>query len=252
MNSFARAALLAFVPALVVSAIISNGAAAKPVVPVTNCYNLVQDAIGELTANLNCSTFGPTIVSLERATLRLNGFTITGISTPTVGMTAGVVHCRSKCRIEGPGAIVGGEAAVTGSYARVIVENVTMRDALKVGANVYGESRARFTNVTIESSAGCAYIGEDLLLRESLVTGNQCGVYSSGTLRVVDSEVSDNTGSPDSHYGVFAGKPRISGSTLFGNSPDVRSNEKPGFRNSTCETSLNQNSNGPWGFCSLD
>lgn len=126
-----------------------------------------------------------------------------------------------------------------------------MTDTLATKHDLW-ELEARFHACTIRDSAGCAYIGEDLLLRESLVTNNQCGIYSSGTLRVIDSEVSMNTGDPDAHYGVFAGKPRISGSTLFGNSPDVRSNEKPGFRDSTCESSLDQTADAPWGICSLD
>ncbi len=195
--------------------------AAKPIVPVTNCYNLVQDAIGELHADLNCSTFGATIVDLERATLRLNGFTITGINTPTGGTTAGVINCQKKCVIEGPGAIV-------------------------------GESRARFTNVKIEDSDGCAYIGETLILKESEIVDNQCGIYSTGKLRVIDSDIINNTGHPDYHFGVFAGKPRIVGSTLTGNLPDVKSNEKPGFHDSVCDTSDSNSGGGNWGICSVD
>jgi hypothetical protein len=233
---------------------VSAASAAKPIVPVTNCYNLVQDAIGELQGDLNCSTFGPTIVDLENATLRLNGFTITGIAVPTGGATAGVINCRKKCTIEGPGTIVGGEAGIVMGGGKIVrVENVEIRDSLNVGANIVGESRARFTNVKIEDSDGCAYIGETLILKDSEIVDNQCGIYSTGKLRVVDSDIINNTGSPDYQFGVFSGKPKISGSTLTGNLPDVKSNEKPGFHDSTCELSDANGAPGAnWGICSLD
>lgn len=233
---------------------VSVASAAKPVVPVTNCYNLVKDAIGELQGDLNCSTFGPTIVDLENSTLRLNGFTITGIAVPTGGTTAGVVNCRKKCSIEGPGTIVGGEAGIVMGGGKIVrVENVEIRDSLNVGANIVGESRARFTNVKIEDSDGCAYIGETLILKESEIVDNQCGIYSTGKLHVVDSDIINNTGSPDYHFGVFAAKARISGSTLGGNLPDVKSNQKPGFHGSVCETSdVNGAPGATWGICSLD
>jgi len=233
----------------------TSQAHAKEVVQLTSCNQFLQNVVADLQNDLNCSNVSRTAVHLTNSDLLLNGHTITGPAEPLVGFgVAGVVHCNEKCRIIGAGTIAEGEAAITtGPSAKLTVEDVEMRDNAIIGVSAVGEGRAKLTGVSILNSGGCAYIGEGLILRESTVSGNQCGIWvSGGGLKVFDSEVTDNIGSPDYLFGVFSGKPKIKGSTITGNGVDVRSNLKPAFRDSTCEVSLDQVNNVPWGFCTLD
>ena len=127
-----------------------------------------------------------------------------------------------------------------------------MSDAVVVGVNVASESKLMLNGSTIQNSAGCAYVGETIIVRNSTITGNQCGIWSTAGLRVIDSTITDNIRDDGSNYGVLATRPHILRSTLSGNGVDVRSNERPSFKRSTCETSLDQTTNSPWGICSLD
>ena len=84
-----------------------------------------------------------------------------GIRTTSNVLTIGVDYTKV-----GPGTIEGGETALTGTNrGRIFVNNVVMTDALEVGVNVAGETKLMLNGFTIQNSAGCAYIGETILVR---------------------------------------------------------------------------------------
>jgi hypothetical protein len=216
----------------------SQEAVAEPLL-ITTCGQTVTGR-AELAADLDCSTFPGDAVSIERGSLLLNGFTLTGSLLP--GAYAAVA-CHRGCRVIGPGTITGGQ---TGGVVGDLL-----------GPTVFVYVR----DVTITGCTGTAAAAELLRARGVTATNNGAGLYGGATLRVRDSFVMDNLG-----IGAFTqGRVRIADSTVTGNAydpagclvpgvcPDVASYRPPRVVRTVCGLSASISAPyAPWGVCQND
>ena len=255
---------------------------------VTTCHQRVPTGqVGVLQTDLTCTDAGgPNVTLSQRATLLLNGHTISGgyigvASDPGPG----------RVTIEGPGDIMGagGEtfgAAIAPSGRAVIrdvvlhdnqrgivtvydfalkLENVTIVDNAKEGISSYfvnqgsfigpgkGQITARSVTVSNNGGDGIRAYGK-LDLRESTISGNgDDGVQSAGPRFALDTvTVTGNGGAGLLHGSRRSDK--IKGSTLTGNGPDgdIAGPLAPRLFESTCEHSVSTVGGGTLGICSGD
>jgi hypothetical protein len=253
--------------------------AASAATPVTQCGQVITGP-AELVADLDCSAYPGDAVRVLSGPLRLRGFTLTG--APGDGLSA--VRCireevgfeLGRCRVIGPGTIVGSDVGIRGNI--VGVKRVDLIDQDRVGVwtvrvkmidcSVTGAGRAGF-----QSSGGPT---KHRILR-SVLSGNAIGVaYVSciscghaGGIKIKNSQIIDNVGSGVISYAVNT---IIKGSTVTGNAldpgepacayfatpqqsqecADIRTLDAPEVRGSTCDTSLNAADGSNWGVCALD
>jgi hypothetical protein len=208
---------------LVVIGALAFAATQASAVDITECGQEVPPLqVGNLVGDLDCSDpnqFVGDAVELDRAaTLNLNGFSLIG---PEGSYRQGV-DCRSRCRVNGPGAIVGFYEGVTGG-SRVEVSDVNITGARRYGivaqfpivkrctisevrgAGIGGRigprgihGRVRVIDSSIIDNLGDGIIARRLMLRNVIVSGNAEHGCTSGhglrppVLRARDSTIVGN------------------------------------------------------------
>jgi hypothetical protein len=236
---------------------------------VTECGQLVSGR-GELAADLDCSTYEEDAVEIDKGTLFLNGFTITGIAEfqPTGERATRTVQCNGRCKIRGPGSIRGG-----GFHGAI-----------------GGGTRMTLQNVDISNTPVTGVYAADLSMRRSTVSGNgKIGVFHVGNkLKIIDSEINDNgsraimtfgadtkvrmrraTITGNAGHGILThDKLSIRDSTITGNGldpvgcdyylslgmpcADITTTAAPKVLNTDCDTSVNFDTGTTWNVCAFD
>lgn len=211
-------------------------AAPTPVL-VDTCGQVVPEkAAGHLSADLDCSAFGGTAVTLgKKASLDLGGFTLT---TPSGEGSYGISCDEGKCAVRN--GTVTGAAMIGINGIRLLIENV---------------------NVSM-SGLFAVGLGANSTVRASTISGTaNVGVYESGSRQVT--RIIDSTITGHGYIGVRTNKLKLVGSTVTGNgtSPDCASSpncadlfisRKPKLKSSTCgrsQTLPNDPTPGCLGWC---
>jgi hypothetical protein len=163
--------------------------------PLSSCGQTITRAKVRLTADLDCSATGTTAVTLERATLDLAGFTLTG----TTASATTTIRCVDSCKIVGPGTVVGGGNAIAAYEipGTVRVSDVTVRDALGngvVGAVVMVRDSTITGNGVTTGGCGVFAGARTFKISGSTLSGNGCGAFNHGRKNAVvrDSTIVDN------------------------------------------------------------
>lgn len=266
--------------ALVVTVFSSSFVATAPAdttTVVSTCGQVVSGT-AVLQADLDCSGYTGTAITVARGVLRLNGFTVTGNPAlpPEPGCDDGiVVACSSgRCTLEGPGTITGGGSppcnvgavaffrkvigvTTTGNTGSGISQAVHIENST-VSANglhgvVVGNSRTKLVGTSVSGNAGRgieAIGARRVSLDQSQITANGgqgvflgTGYKGKAVLRA-SSEVSGNSLTPamceaGGYVGIGCG--------------DIVSPQPPRLdATSSCGTSLNSNIGHPWGVCTND
>lgn len=241
-----------------ITVLLAGSSAAWAVTPVTTCGQIVH-GVGELVGDLDCSTGERgSAVSLD-GTLRLNGFTITG-------MHGGIgVGCSfERCRIVGPGTITGPNDVSMGVYyggSRTLhLVDVTIQ-GVRGQAAQSSLGKVRVLRSTITNNGG--FIGPDgifgggvrargrAMIKDSTITGNVINgvqvtkeTYLSGRAvsKVIakNSVIDSNGTAPDCD--VTAQEDPCG---------DIVSFQKPALRVTTCSVSVNP-TGGDWDVCAGD
>lgn len=240
-----------------------------------------------LNADLDCTGFDGTNLTMDGGTLTMNGHTITG------GFIG--VQCDRSCAIVGPGTITGATfGGIQAIASGIKATQVDLIDNGQFGAQVWGTAsisgpatisgngstairvgnKAKLKDLTITGNltgvaVGTGTQGSAALLR-CTVTGNGFGVGAQRDVKVMDSTITDNDRSGVSGGGSFncakKGSVTLKGSTVTGNGVacgvdeicadvvtcDKRPRVKPG---SSCGTSANRGGIAPgsdWNVCTLD
>lgn len=254
---------------------------------ITTCGQTVSSfEVGVLQADLVCpnpntadgclaATGAPAGVELqERATLQLNGHTITG---GCFGVHAFLASARRPVAIQGPGLITGAFYGVFFA-GRLTISDVTL-DANGAGIvsphAATNHSRIFATNVTANGSTGpfegsgitayridatsvtangnvSAGITADSRLKATgvIANDNAYGVYSNGKVAIDGLTATNST-----YYGVAARRLRLRNSTVTGSQSgiDLWTRSRPSTLAVTCDHSGSQtNPSIPWGVCALD
>ena len=247
-------------------------------IDVTACEQTVPvGEIGDLVGDLACGTNGINLA--RRATLRLNGFTITGTSSASaqcVGSdTCAGVECQDRsCRVEGPGQISGflfgvhaqgpsdrtfhaklSDLVLTGNQAGFWGDDVRVDDA-QVTSNVLvgilGGKRARVQDSQVLNNVSGGISGTQLRIYSTTVSGVGPGALSAiqgDRVRLRDVVVGNcQSGGVSATRSLSAVD-----STLTDNTPDdVRAfGHAPHLVNTTCFIS-SDGVGGTWGVCEHD
>src|SRR4029453_2373390 len=203
--------------AFLLLALVARPATAFGVTPVTTCGQMVE-GVGILQADLDCTAVGGDAVTLaNRSTLKLGGFTLTANS--------GGVECFGSCRVLGPGTIARAFPSVIGPDACIGVSGVhgtrvTVRDVAfsQFRWAINSQNRARLERVTVTD--GCF------------------GAASGGSVRIIDSTITDNLG-----YGARSlGRVTGIGCAIHRQLRDLGSSTPPRVRDTTCITSSDDSS----------
>jgi hypothetical protein len=256
---------------------------------VTTCGQ-VTSGPAVLNADLDCTGFDGTNLTMNGGTLTMNGHTITG------GFIG--VQCDRTCKIVGPGTITGASFGGIQAFGTGLkATQVDLIDNGQFGAQVWDAAvisgpatisgngstalrvgiKAKLTDLTIIGNLTAVAVGTGKQGSASLlrctVTGNGSGVGAQRDIKVMDSTITDND-----WVGVGAGGAggtvgcekkagvTLKGSTVTGNGTvcgvdkicadvvtcDKRPRVKPG---STCGTSANLGGIDPgsdWDVCTLD
>jgi hypothetical protein len=255
---------------------------AAPPTVISTCGETVS-GVAELQADLDCSTYGSTAITMERGTLRLNGFTITGNiantdpNNPELGLPT--VLCERRCKVIGPGVITNsggglftggwseGEEALKG-WRRLQVENVTIEGN---GGNGVGAAYLILDGSTVRNNAGSGVVNhQNARVLDSVIENNGLrgivGTNASGKLRVAGTTVGANQA-----QGIVNLSPiRLRDSTVTGNAiddvacaygsttpdehpcVDLLTDRKPRAQGLVCDTSYQRTIDGPSGVCALD
>jgi len=277
MSTYAK--LYVATVALAVSS--ATGAAEAASTPVTACGQTVAQGRAHLAADLDCSGFDGAAISLGRARLNLNGFTLTG-SALTPGDGTATVVCAERCDVRGPGTIQGGDIGIahSGPFGAVLVRDLTVRDAL--GAGIVGPNvKVRGADIHGNGllTGGCGVVVGDgrLKMQDSSVHENGCGIDSLGTsthsvVAVKRSQIISNLwlSSAGVLFGIRGGNVRVSDSSVSSNvrqlppyggrcGPEacgdiVTHGEPPRLKNVACEISVDGSVSPPvgWGLCPKD
>ena len=257
-----RVALLAFITVVG----LATAAHSKVAILITECNTVVpirQRAV--LQNDLVCDSSATWGVVLERgARLELNGHSIVG------GQNAGV-YCPARCRVFGPGEIVG--SAGSGINAlRVKVVDVTVRDAGRWGITAFkavrlenvtvvnsgkagiAANRVRGWDVTVVNAGGTAalvaLVGErsGIAARRAiridglLVTGSARGGIAARRCLITDGEISGNQADPTL---PVVNPPEFPGG-------DLRCTGRVKLTDTACGTSLDPETGETWGLCASD
>ncbi len=284
MHFFARAVTILF---LVVGVSAAPGRVAAQTALTVCGQSIAGDAF--LPADLDCTSFPGYAVTIDRGTLDLGGFTLTGGDF-------GGVQCPHKCNVVGPGTITGSAFAGIVAFGSLRTSNVDLTNHVAYGLEcfksckisggtisgngdgVVGGANAQLSGVTIVGNAGYgARVANgrgtaSLILRDGSTVSNNGdeGVTAERKIAVYDSTVTGNA-----EHGLSAGLSDCSKSgtvklrnaivTGNGTAPDcgvtetcadVASCRQPSVKDgSTCGTSYVPNSGFPgedWNVCTLD
>ncbi len=220
---------------------------------VTECGQIVERH-GVLAQDLDCTAETFAAVRLHRrATLDLNGFSITG--TPAAVPNdcwlgacpdeADLVRCVRRCTVEGPGTLTGGRYGIVAA-------------ATLGGSPFQKRSRGRITaiDVTISDTGVAVLVPEGRVIAAGVELRNNFVGISSTTTLVSDSEVSGTA-----LFGILAGRARVQRSSLIGaGSRDIFTQGRPRIdAASECDRSgAGSTRHGvgaivdTWGICRLD
>ncbi len=231
----------------------SEANAARPPELVTHCGQLVHRH-GVLTQDLDCTAEVFAAVRLERrATLDLNGFSITGTAPAssdcwlsTCPGEADLVRCSVRCTVVGPGLLSGGRYGIVAASNLVDPSGAGTKRGRKINAR----------NVTIANTVVAIEAWSGIARVQGLDAQSSGLGISARRIAVEDSQV---TGSDI--FGVRARSVRIRRSSLTGSGrSDVQTVQRPRIdEDSTCERSEKGHWGGisvvrqdPWGVCSSD
>lgn len=240
---FHRVWLLLVVGAL----LLASNLPAAATTQVTYCGQVYMGR-GILTGNLDCTGYGGHALIIERGSLELNGFTLTG------GDYYGV-HCLTTCWIKGPGTIQGAGWDGVRADGWTVAYGVVIRDNGLNGINGRNNSNA-----------------SRLIVRDSTITGNGFNGIEADSAVLVRRSTITNNGAYGIDVGVqfcdTAGRVLLQRSTVTGNGgacPDGmvcadvsscgRRNHPPRLRRTTCGTSYQRESGIPgldWDVCQQD
>jgi len=241
-----------------------------------------------LNADLDCTGFDGTVLTMKGGTLSMNGHTITG------GMIS--VQCDRTCKIVGPGTLTGSSFAGVQAFGTGLkMKQVNLTNHTYAGAQVWDS--AMIEGPALFSGNGVALrVGYKAKLKDLTITDNYAGVdaannaktgaiavkgctisanttsglFSQGTVKAANSTITDN-----GEYGIYAAADStcakksgavLKSSTVTGNGTgpdcgvlhqcaDVATCKEPRVTTGAiCGTSLKLG--GPagitWGLCSLD
>lgn len=239
---------------LLVVVCLGLGGISAAALDVTSCGEIVPAGqAARLAADLDCPS-GAGIVLGDRARLYLDGHVLSG--SPD---SSNVVCQGPKCKIVGPGEIVGGNYAVTGE-GEVLVSEATIRDQIRGGIDGIASVRVRRVTMTgigfgHPSPSSSEVIRSGRLRGPYLEARNNAGGISSTEYRLRHATITDNGG-------IGIGGPgfgRLSRSTVTGNLGgalgvpiDVFGIQPPKLYNTVCDHSYNANNGGDFGICQLD
>lgn len=166
------------------------------------CGDVVETAVVSLGGDLDCTGQPGAALTLTRATLKLNGFTVRG---------AEGIQCAEACKVLGPGT----------------VENSTKSG---IWSNLWFATRYTIVKVTIRNNAlwGMAgFVGatdgqSELVLRDSIVEGNGLsGIFADAKATVLRSTVRGNgTANGGAGIAVLHGRAVVSRSTVENNADE--------------------------------
>ncbi len=205
---------------LVATAALAVGAATAEAIDITECGQIVpRGQIGTLVGDLDCtdpnslSVDGTGVYLEKRSTLELGGFSLIGPIASGDG-----VFCDSKCKVNGPGSIMGFSKGILAAGRLIRVTDVTIDGASDTGMRVL-DLVARRCTVTGTGEWGIR--GERVLIFDSDISGNAKHGIIAGKLRLVDVIVNGN-GAGGVHVHSSGRKPRLAAvdSVFTGNSFD--------------------------------
>lgn len=203
---------------------------------------------GVLAGNLDCSGYGGPALVIERGTLDLRGFTITG------GLYYGI-HCLNSCWLRGPGTIQGSGWDGVRADAWLVADGVVIRNNGLNGINARNPSLASRLIVRGSQINGNGYNGIEadsaVLLRRSRITGNGAHGVDVGV------QFCDTAGRALLFESVVAGNSQAcpGGQVCADISVCGRRNRPPRLRRSSCGTSYRRGSGVPgqdWNVCQRD
>ncbi|HSP96733.1 MAG TPA: thrombospondin type 3 repeat-containing protein [Candidatus Dormibacteraeota bacterium] len=262
---------------MLATGILIPGRAAAASVPVTACGQTVAKGRAHLVADLDCSAFDGPALTLGRARLDLDGFTLTGTSV-TPGDGTATVDCLERCDLRGPGTIAGGDVGIahTAALGKVLVRDLTVRDAYGegiIGPNVKIRNADIFGNGLVTGGCGVLVGSGWLKMKDSQLHENGCGIDSFGTLVSVSGStvLSNLRTSPTSVlFGIRGSDVRVRDSLLGNNVRQIppyggrcgveacgdiiTSGGPPRLTAVECEISVDGSVSPPvgWGLCAKD
>jgi hypothetical protein len=181
--------------------------------PVTTCGQVLSDG-GFLTADLDCSAYtGGWAVTIERGTLDLAGFTLTGNETEFFPMesTEATVRCLANCDIVGPGVITGGANLGIYAWRRLTLTNVAVvDDGTVIGDGIVayddaGNGAVFLFNSTVEGWLGFGVRAERRVVAENTTIR----ANGSGGILAPDARVLLRNVTVDGGHGVFTNSPAV-------------------------------------------
>lgn len=206
-------------PATALALLLVLGLRPAAAVEVTACGQVVpQGTVGILVADLACGAHG--VVLANRATLLLNGFTVTGTSGGTnscAGNCAGVQCQGRSCRVSGPGEIRGFHFGVEAQSlsseggARARIDTVRLAENT---AGFWGDSVRLEDAEVADSSLIGVVAGQKARVKNTLFVDNVEGGLSSSNLRAVSVTVVG--GGPNGLPGIHGNRVRLSDVTVTG------------------------------------
>lgn len=199
-------------------------------IDVTRCGQAIGPGqVGELRFDLGCLLDG---VRLEPgATLRLNGFTLSGNGTGS-----GVSCTTKRCTIEGPGEIRGFWAGVNCGGCRVVARDVAVRENLE-GIYIPLSGTLVAERVVASDNAGSGIWAQAVKGSDIQASRNGAnGVSAHGRLRIRRLDATDNAG-----WGVVGPESRsrlvdatVTGNDGAGDGFDIVSTGRMRLRRTTC------------------
>ncbi len=221
---------------------------------ITTCGQVVP--IGQaarLVTDLACAS-GNGVVLANRTRLYLDGHVLSGSAD-----ASNVVCQGPRCKIVGPGELVGGHFGVAGS-GKVAISDVTVRDQIRGGIDGLFSVRVRRVTMTgigfgapAPSSTEVIRTGD--LRGTDLVVQNNAGGVSTVDYRLRNALIADNGG-----IGIGGpGRGRLSHSIATGNlgGPlgmpiDLYAIEQPKLVDTVCDHSYNADNGTSFNICQLD
>ncbi len=239
---------------LVVSLSLVTAGVARAAVDVTTCGQTVPDGqVGHLTADLACAS-GVGVRLGDNAKLKLHGHVLSGSPDDSNVTCAG-----RRCKLIGPGEIVGGFFAVTG-LADLSVVDVVVRDQVRGGFDGLASVVARRVTMT---GIGFGYTTPNLteVIRAAKLNAASIDVHgNAGTVSVTDYVVRRSTISGNGGIGIGGpGKGKLIKSIVNGNlggplgvPVDVYGVTAPRLVRAVCGHSYDAGTGMPFGICLND
>lgn len=283
-----RNAFAALTSSLVLSLIVVAGAVPVAAQTVVDTCGQHTSGPATLNADLDCTGFDGTVLTMNGGTLAMNGHTITG------GYIS--VQCDRTCKIIGPGTLTGsGFAGVQAFGTGLKMKQVSSTNHAYAGAQVWDSAmiegpavfsgngvalrvgyKAKLKDLTISNNAAGVDAANNaktgnVEVKGCTISGNSSsGIFSQGTVKATNSTIIDN-----GENGIYAAGDSecvkksgatLKGSTVTGNGTgpdcgvvqecaDVATCKQPRVKTgSTCGTSLDLGGapGATWGICTLD